>query len=222
MREKIKTILFDLDGTIVDTEKVAADSVWEFFAQWKIQLQTEDAGYLTGRTWASAFNYLFNKYSIPISKEEASRQMLEKYRHSIENNLAIIPGSTTAIANLAPHFSLGLVSGSHRADIEWALKKLGVYHHFHTILGAEDYPRSKPQPDGYLKALQLMDTRPEACLIFEDSEAGIQSARAAGTWVAAITHANHFGQNCREAHVQIPNFNLVTAEWVHHLSFDSH
>jgi len=66
------------------------------------------------------------------------------------------------------------------------LEKLKIKHHFQIILGAEDYFQSKPHPDGYSKAVQVLGANPNSCLVFEDSTAGIQSARSAGLWVIAV------------------------------------
>lgn len=202
-KNRVQTILFDLDGTLIDTEPTAAKAVQDCFKEWDLQVTEEDAAYVTGRTWNSAFTYLFSKYSIPVPAEDAKRQMKERYRTVLETELCVVPGSVQAVQALASRFPLGLVSGSSRADILWALKKLDIEKHFQVILGAEDYPRSKPQPDGYLKAVETLKADPKSCLVFEDSTAGIASARSAGLWVAAITSTNHFNQDTSQAHFKI-------------------
>ena len=73
---RIQTVIFDLDGTLIDTEATAAQSIRECFASWKIDLKNEDSSYVTGRTWESAFKYLFSKYSIPIPENDAKKLMM--------------------------------------------------------------------------------------------------------------------------------------------------
>lgn len=211
---KITTILFDLDGTLVDTEPAAAAAINECLSEWGIPADPSDAAVITGRTWATAFDFLFKKYPLPLPAQEAGEAMLTRYRLKLETHLRIVPGSAQAVAALAERYPLALVSGSHRSEIIWALDRLNVRHHFQFILGAEDYPRSKPAPDGYLKALEMLRAKAENTLIFEDSSAGIQSALAAGTQVVAITGTNHFNQDVSLAHHRIPDLTGVTPEWV--------
>jgi beta-phosphoglucomutase-like phosphatase (HAD superfamily) len=139
---ELNTILFDLDGTLIDTEPTAALAVADCFKRWGLSISSEDASYVTGRTWESAFEFLLNKYTLPLPFEEAQKEILEKYRNFLEENLQVVPGSTEAVELLAPHYSLGLVSGSNRKEILWALKKLKLDRHFQIILGAEDYLKS--------------------------------------------------------------------------------
>lgn len=210
----IEWVVFDLDGTLIDTEPSAAKAIKRTFHDWGITVTVEDASFVTGRTWDSAFQFLFTKYNLPVPQEEAAQKVLENYRLSLENELTIVPGSVEAVESLAARYPIGLVSGSHRREILWALEKLKIRQHFKVILGAEDYPRSKPAPDGYLSAISQMQLSPQRTLIFEDSTAGIASARAAGAWVVAITGTNHFRQDVSQAHHHIQDLSQVTADWV--------
>lgn len=216
----IDTLLFDLDGTIIDTEPSAAEAIRDCFGGWGIRVTAEDASFVTGRTWASAFDFLLSRYSVPVSREKVVDTVMAAYRDTLERDLHVVPGSVAAIQALAGsgRFRLGLVSGSGRSEILWALKKLGIADHFEVILGAEDYPRSKPAPDGYAKALSVLGSRSERGLVFEDSTAGIASARAAGLWVVAITATNHFAQDTSKAHGAIIDLTAVDANWIEKFS----
>ncbi len=216
----IKSILFDFDGTLVDTEPSAVKATQDCFKKWKIELDPKDSARVTGVTWNSAFEFLFKKYPIPLPKDEARQTILDHYRKETEKNLVIVPGCVQAVRSLCQVYLVGLVSGSDRADILRILDQLGIKDCFRVILGAEDYPKSKPAPDGYLKAASLLHTTPRECLVFEDSAPGILSARSAGMWVVAITSTNHFSFDLSQAHFKVPDLSSVNPAWISNLSFD--
>lgn|GEM_PF-202172 len=211
----ITTILFDLDGTLIDSEATAARVVKESFREWwGIELDPEDAAHVTGRTWDSMWNWIETKYKIPLGREQALSQLVERYRAHLEQDLVEIPGAAAAVRALHGEVRLALVSGSHRREIFFALEQLKIRECFEVIYGAEDYLRSKPAPDGYQKAMRTLGVDPASTLVFEDSEAGIASGLAAGTWVTAIRAANHFNHDQSPAHLQIDDLRGVTPEWL--------
>ena len=214
MGSRLKAILFDLDGTIIDTELAAARVVVESFSEWGVQVELSDSQFVTGRTWESAFEFLFQKYPLSVDRAQAQELIIQRYREALHKELCLVPGSVAAVLELSKSFPLALVSGSYRAEIVWALEKLGIHRCFQVVLGAEDYERSKPAPDGYQKALAQLGVKPDEALVFEDSEAGIASGVTAGCWVVAIAAANHFGHDTSKAHHRIGDLKKVTTEWV--------
>ncbi len=210
----LEAILFDLDGTLIDSELAAAKVIKDRFQAWGTPVTAEDARYLTGRTWAKAFELLFAKYPIPVPHDEAATLLIDAYRDELERELPIVAGSAEAVHSLGAAFPMALVSGSNRREILWALAKLGVTERFRFVLGAEDYPKSKPAPDGYAKAIQMLGVAPEATLVFEDSHPGIESAIAAGCKVIAVTGTNHFNQDTGRAHHHVPDLRGVDAGWI--------
>ena len=214
---KICTIFFDLDGTLIDTEPSAIEAIKSCFRDWNIPLHREDLAHMMGRTWESGFAHLFPKYAPPFPIAEAKTRILERYRSLVRSDLLYIPGAVQAVLDLSKHFPLALVSGSKRADILWSLETMKIKDCFQLILGAEDYPQSKPAPDGYQKALQILGAQPKTTLIFEDSYVGLCSARTVGAWVVAITYSNPFEEDISQAHFKIPDLNQVSRAWVESL-----
>jgi beta-phosphoglucomutase-like phosphatase (HAD superfamily) len=137
----IQAVIFDLDGTLIDTEPAAARAIVDCFQSWNIQVDASDAAFITGRTWESAFQFLFKKYEMPVSAQQASHAIMNRYRTLMQTECFPVPGSAEAVKSLAALFPLGLVSGSYRAEILWALEKLKIKEHFKVILGAEASPR---------------------------------------------------------------------------------
>jgi putative hydrolase of the HAD superfamily len=210
----IKLILFDLDGTIIDSELASLQAILDCTKEWGVPVNREEASIVVGQKWEVAFDLLFARYALPLPKEEASRRIVQRFKEIVRKELGVVPGVVEAIRDFAGHFRLALVSGSHRDDVLWALRKLGVDQYFELIYGAEDYRHSKPSPDGYLKALQTLGVPPEEALVFEDSVAGLASAEAAGVRSVAITSTNHFNHDQSKAHVAIEHFEGIDSNWV--------
>ena len=210
-------ILFDLDGTIVDTEPAASKALRECFSEWNMPITMEDANSVTGRTWVVTFEQLFPKYPLPLSREKASKIILDRYHAILQENLPVVPGAVEAVEHLSEHYPLGLVSGSFNHQIMWALDNLEIRNRFKLILGGDEYAHSKPAPDGYMQAMRDLGVDPKKTLVFEDSTAGVASALAAGTWVVAVTGTHTFPHQIEKAHAKIPHFQGITQGWVEEL-----
>jgi HAD superfamily hydrolase (TIGR01509 family) len=211
----LQAVLFDLDGTLVDTEPAASRAIQEVFRSWGRPLAQEDSSVITGRTWGAAVELLEKKYGLPVTHRQAVETLMIRYRQELSTGVTEIPGARDCVLRLHQEKTpLALVSGSQRSEILHALGALGLVDCFPVLLGAEDYPRSKPAPDGYLKALKQLGAEPSRCVILEDSVPGIQSALAAGTQVVAVEYANHFAQDQSLAHVRVPDLRGVTPDWL--------
>lgn len=212
-----RAILFDMDGTIIDTERTAALALRECLKPFHITLSAEDGDAVTGRKWEFGIEILFDRYGPAfraqgVTPESFLKTVVDHHRRHLESlpSLPAIPGAFAAVHALAKQLPVALVSGSQRREIEWAMGQGGVLDLFQFILGAEDYTRSKPAPDGYLAALKRLGVAPADALVFEDSEAGIGSGLAAGMTVVAVTYAGHAGRFAAQAHARIKDFTDPT------------
>ena len=153
-------------------------------------------------------------------------------REAEGDGIKVLPGAVELIALLAEAgVPAVIVSGSSRAEIESLLPRLDPGQSLLFHLGAEDYERGKPAPDGYLKATKRLGVEPSRCLVLEDSEAGIESARRAGIRVWATRAANapegthgHQRQGSAERIVDgIAGWTLesLRRDWVHYAAQSS-
>ena len=132
----IRAVLFDLDGTLIDSETTACLVLQNFFSKNGFPLDKEEASFLTGRKWETALEYLLMRHPLPFSLVEIHQALIKEYRRALEDDLRIIPGAVEAIRSLSTRFPLGLVSGSARWDILWALDKMNVRNCFQVVLGS--------------------------------------------------------------------------------------
>ncbi len=175
--------LFDLDGTVADTMPLHLVS-WQQAVAEHGGTFPEDLFYAWGgiplpRTVEllnERFGYTLNPAAVAQRKEQLYLAELDTVS-PVASVLAHVEGSFGSIP-------FAIVSGSPRASIVKTLQVLGLTDRFPVLVGAEDYAKGKPDPEPFLVAARLLGVAPEACLVFEDADAGISAAKAAGmAWV---------------------------------------
>jgi len=175
--------LFDCDGTLADSMPVHlrawSQSVEEHGGTFPEELFYEWAGVPLPRT-VELLNERFG-YSLPVA---ATVRRKEELFYELLSEVRAIPSVVAHVEREAGRIPFAVVSGSPRASVVRTLSSLGLLDRFPVIVGAEDYRRGKPDPEPFLRAAELLGVAPARCLVFEDAEAGIESAKAAGMrWV---------------------------------------
>ncbi|TYT75171.1 HAD family hydrolase [Desulfobotulus mexicanus] len=178
-----KTIFFDNDGVLVDTEKCYFEANQLALKDYGITMSLED----------------FQKYFLRSSKgiyailgdvSQAAFEVFRKKRKQYHMELLAekpiaIPGVDRILPLLAEHFRIGVVTSSEKEPFERIHRRTGFAPYFDFVICREDVEFSKPHPEPYLKALTFADCKPEYCLVIEDAERGLRAALAAGLccWV---------------------------------------
>jgi HAD superfamily hydrolase (TIGR01509 family) len=206
-------ILFDLDGTLVDSEAENGEAAVEAVGGLGGRLDEGQAAalrqHVIGRTWEDAARFVLEHGWLPRPTEVAvvENAMLEaKLARCRAHGWRVLPGAVQAILWAAARGPFAVVSGSKRPEIAAALAEgLGLdgVVPAASIVAAEDYPRGKPAPDPYLEGARRVERPPARCLAVEDSRAGIASAQAAGLRVIAVRAGNFAGQDQSAADVVI-------------------
>ena len=209
-------LLVDLDGTLVDSEGVAARVLEDYLkSEGSVPgREAEFARAVVGRTWRKGLERaqrLGARFS--CSLDELEPQMIERYRECLEREgVAEVPGASSALRALSKRFPIAVVSGSQRSEVRWNLERLGLLDSVQFFLGAEDVPNGKPEPDPFLEGASRLRLDPSQILVFEDSAAGIESAlRASVGLVVAIEVANHIGQDQSRSHLRVHDWLRVDA-----------
>ena len=217
----IDTIIFDLDGVIVDTEQVWSDVRREFAtANGGHWTQAVDAPKVMGANsmqWAAAMREN-NGVDLPV--DEIYRGIVGGVRASYERHLVVMPGAPEAIAALARVYKLGVASSSPLELIEYVLELVGVRGHFTQTISSDEVGVGKPEPDVYLEACRRLGTVPARAAGVEDSTNGLKAVHAAGMAVVAIPHP-HFPASAEAlalADLVIHSMSELTAEAVARLS----
>lgn len=200
---RIRAILFDMDGTLAETESLWTETLVRALRKRGWEMDEEDRAFVVGHSFQDIYEHLRAKYGLAISSEALQGWMNEEKEAVFGEALQPLPGAVEAVRRLGRKWPVALVSGSPREDVEFVLGRLGLQDAFHLKLGVEDYPRGKPAPDGFLEAARRLGVPPEACVVFEDSTAGIRAAKAAGMCCIAVQAGNFSGQDQSEADLVI-------------------
>lgn len=211
--ERPSAILWDLDGTLVESEAMSGEAMRRVLKSGQgIEINDEDVSFIIGRSWVDIHGQLLSRYPrMAWSMDELIAQVAHERETIIDvEGLLVLPGAIEAIARFEA-LPMAIVTGSSRAEADQALGAMGLSQSFSVVLAAEDVPTSKPSPEGYLMAANELRVDPRECVVFEDSSAGIGAGRAAGCQVVAVSVGNYAKQDQSAAHRVIST--LKEASW---------
>ncbi|MEU8230370.1 HAD family phosphatase [Actinoplanes sp. NPDC048967] len=174
-----RAYLFDCDGTIADSMPVHYLAWQQALKEWGAVLP-EDLFYAWGGRPVAEIIADLNEQqglSMPVEVVAARREVLFQ---ELLPTVSAVPGVLEHIDEAHRRIPFAVVSGSTRESVTASLSALGLLEKFDVLVCAGDYPRAKPDPGAFLLAAELVRVPPGDCLVFEDTDLGIQAATAAG------------------------------------------
>ena len=180
-----QAIFWDNDGVLVNTEHLYFQATQQVLASVGIDLDAETYRDFFLKQSQGAWHVAAAN---GISQSRLAALRTERnalYSRLLQEADITMDGVAPVLQNLAQRFAMGVVTTSHRDHFEIICRRTDFFPLFDFVLVREDYGQSKPDPEPYLKALQLAGCPPESCLVIEDSERGLTAAKAAGLtcWV---------------------------------------
>jgi beta-phosphoglucomutase len=182
-----RAVIFDFNGTLSHDEPILCEIFMKLFADHGKPLSAQEYfDELAGlsdpeivRTWLGPDH---------PDVDEVIEERIHRYRAAVADGSSVPEDLRAAARYAADRVPLAIVSGAARAEIEPVLEAAGIADLFAAIVPAEDVERGKPEPDGYLRALTLLDGDLSArdVLVFEDTEAGVAAAKGAGMRCFAV------------------------------------
>ena len=208
-----QAFLFDLDGTLVDTERDNVESVVLAVRKLGAELDDEERRFVVGHSWNEIHARIARRHGLTVTMDELIASAVdEKRRLMAAKGFTALPGAIEAVRRFGRRAPLAVVSGASRVEVADAIDGLGLRAHFRFLLGAEDYKRGKPDPEPYRTAMDRLGVTAGRCIVLEDAQPGIQAARAAGAKVVGIQAGNFVGYDLSAAHVLVNTLDEVTDE----------
>ncbi len=208
-----QAVIFDLDGTLVDSEPIWFEIYLRLLAKFDRVYTTEIHGQLLGRAALEWAAWNIKHFDLSITPEKLIEER-DEIRDQVFATMKFqpLPGVAKLLADLkAAGFKLGVATTSRASFRDRALTDAGVRDYFDQLISGDDVAHHKPAPDIYLKACELLGAAPSECLAVEDGQAGVDSAVAAGLDVIGIS-AGRFSRELHGATRIINSFTKITVE----------
>jgi HAD superfamily hydrolase (TIGR01509 family) len=187
MLDNIKAIIFDVDGTLVDSMWIWKQVDIDFLKRRKTELPIDLQKDIEGLSYTSTAEYFKERFKLPETVEEIKEEWRVMADDFYNNIIPLKAGVKELLQIIREHnLKIGIATSNSRELVETMIKKHEIGKYFDSIRTSCEVPRSKPFPDVYLQAAKDLDVMPENCLVFEDTVAGATAAKAAGMRVVVI------------------------------------
>jgi len=208
-----EAFLFDLDGTLVDSERENVESVALALRRYGAEMTDDERGFVIGHSWNEIYPMLARNHALTVPMRELIDAAVEEKDVLIaKTGHRALPGAVELVRRLAGRAKLAVVTGASGKEVRDALTGIGVRDLFPIIVAAEDYAHGKPSPEPYLKGLAAVGAAAGRTLVIEDATPGIQAARAAGLRVIGVQAGNFAGYDLSQADAVVQTLDQVTDE----------
>lgn len=206
----IRAVLFDLDGTLADTERLQWRAYGDVLREYGVEVGMDEYR----RNWIAVEGgpeYACRTYALPITADELRVRKTARYRELIRGDVPPCRGAREVLQRLRPSHRLAIATNTVRAELDFILDKLGMTNLLHETVAREDYATPKPAPDAYLAAARVLGATPAECVVVEDTQRGMRSGLAAGMRVVVVPSELTFDNDFTGASARLGSLDELDA-----------
>lgn len=204
------TVIFDMDGVIVDTEPLHKKAYYQHFGELGIEVDAELFSRFTGKSTRNVYQMIKEIFKIDTDVEALIQKKRTIFYGLFDSDpaLQLLDGVENLVKNLhSANFQLILASSAAKSTINRVFKRFDLFPYFSHLVSGEDFPESKPNPAIFIEAQRLSGNVKTSCIIIEDSTNGILAANRAGIFCVGYKSANSKNQNYELADMVIQHFD---------------
>ncbi|MDQ7962295.1 HAD family hydrolase [Flavobacterium lindanitolerans] len=216
----IKTVIFDMDGVIVDTEPVHRYAYFQHFDELEISVTDDLFATFTGNSTRNVFQKLKHAFGLDHDVEDLIQRKRNIFNDAFDTkkDLHLIEGVEDLIKDLYQNgIQLIVASSASKVTIERVFNRFKLHQYFSDIVSGEDFPKSKPHPAIFEYAASLAIGKKDECIVIEDSTNGVEASVAAGIFCIGYRSVNTKLQDLSKADRIINHFNELNAEKIKNL-----
>jgi beta-phosphoglucomutase family hydrolase len=210
----LKGVIFDMDGTLIETTEADYLAWKRVFADYHKQLAFEDYFPLIGMKSAMVV-----KTRLSVDEEETKKALAQKMKYFSEivseKGIQIVPYAIKFLKQLKEaHLKIALATSSRQKKMELVLQLTNLTPYFDIIVNGDLVHKSKPAPDIFLKAAEKLQLKPEECVVIEDAANGVKAAKNAGMKCVAIT-TTHTEELLKQADIVIDSYEHLDLQKIY-------
>ena len=207
----IKAILWDNDGVLVDTERLYFQATREILARAGVDLTQDMFVEYSLKKGKSVWHLAVEKGTPPDQVGRMRDERNARYGQLLQQENTVIEGVAETLPKLH-QFAMGIVTTSRREHFDIIHRSSDLLQYFSFILTREDYDKSKPDPEPYLRGLEKMGVEKSECIVIEDSKRGLTAATRAGLRCLVIPTELNRNDDFSEAYLVPDTITAVTPE----------
>jgi len=182
----IKALIFDMDGLMIDSERLYFQAEDEMAKKFGVELQEETLGKMMGTKPIEGLAIFVKDLKLPISAQEALDMRNKIMRKKLRTELEAMPGLFHILDTFFNRLKLAVCTGAQEEFLDIVVDRLKIREKFNVLQCSDEIDKGKPEPEIYLKTCEKLAVSPQECFVLEDSANGATAGKRAGCQVIAI------------------------------------